>query len=185
MLDASNRKLLIRLARQSLQHGTDTSNPLSVNASDYATELQEHRATFVTLKSLEKLRGCIGTLEATRPLVDDVAYNAFAAGFRDPRFPALTDSELPGLTISVSILQPAVKMQFKNEADLIQQLEPGKDGLIMGYQRKRGTFLPAVWEDLSDPVEFIQHLKMKAGLTPTFWSDDIWVQRYTTESFSD
>lgn len=185
MLTEDNRTLLLQVARQSLQKGIETRNPLLVDALDYDDELRQKRATFVTLKSEQRLRGCIGLLEARRPLVEDVAYNAFAAGFRDSRFAPLEKIEIAELEISISVLQPSTAMQFENEADLIRQLVPGRDGLILGYQQRRGTFLPAVWEDLRDPAKFLTHLKTKAGLAPDFWADDLWVHRYTTESFSD
>jgi AmmeMemoRadiSam system protein A len=146
--------------------------------------LVDDRASFVTLNQSGNLRGCIGTLEAHQPLILDVSYNAYSAAFRDPRFPRITSSELPQLAIHISVLTPAIPMTFKSEADLIEQLQPGVDGLILTRGFQRGTFLPSVWESLPDARQFLQQLKRKAGLPVDFWSDDIQIERYSTISIS-
>jgi len=117
--------------------------------------------------------------------VQDVAHNAYAAAFSDPRFPPLAalELELEGLDLHISILSPPEPMQFVSEGDLLNQLRPGEDGLILRAGVRRGTFLPSVWESLPQPQAFLQHLKMKAGLAPDFWSDEVRVERYTTEAF--
>jgi len=150
---------------------------------DYSPALQQERATFVTLNINSELRGCIGTLEAHEPLVIDVANNARSAAFHDPRFEPLTQAEFERLQIHISILGIPEPMEFNSEQNLIEQLQPGIDGLILSAAGRRGTFLPSVWESLKTSEEFFKHLKLKAGLPPTFWSDDIKVERYTTESF--
>ena len=179
----SQRKQLIKLARDSIAWGLDHARPLDVSVREYDEELQRKAACFVTLHKNGELRGCIGSLEAHRPLVEDVSENAFAAAFRDPRFFALQDDEFDQLSLSISVLTPAQPMQFSSEQDLIAQLRPGVDGLILQEGYHRGTFLPSVWEQLPDPHQFLQHLKMKAGLSPDHWSDQIEVSRYQTESF--
>ncbi|HEX22747.1 MAG TPA: AmmeMemoRadiSam system protein A [Chromatiales bacterium] len=175
--------LLHKVARASIEHGIETGRPLTVDIARYPHPLREPRATFVTLNEHGQLRGCIGSLEAVRPLVEDVAHNAYAAAFSDPRFPPLQASELADLDVHISVLSPATPMQFHSEEDLIRQLRPGVDGLILEDGYHRGTFLPAVWESLPDPHDFLQHLKLKAGLPADYWSDTIRVSRYTTESF--
>ncbi len=177
------RILLHRVAREAIEHGLETGRPLRVDTQRYPAPLREPRATFVTLKRDGQLRGCIGTLEAIRPLVDDVAHNAYAAAFGDPRFPPLQSAELDGLEIHISVLSPATPMQFDSEQDLLRQLRPGVDGLVLEDGYHRGTFLPAVWESLPEPRAFLQHLKLKAGLPADYWSDTIRVSRYTTETF--
>jgi AmmeMemoRadiSam system protein A len=117
-------------------------------------------------------------------VVTDVAENAFAAAFRDPRFPPLTQAELQGLEIHLSILTPAQPLEFSSEDELIAQLRPGVDGLILEDEGQRGTFLPSVWESLSEPASFLRNLKIKAGLSADHWSPSLQVERYTTESFS-
>jgi AmmeMemoRadiSam system protein A len=143
------------------------------------------RSSFVTLKISNVLRGCIGTLEAVRPLVEDVSENAFAAAFRDPRFSPVTEAELHTLQIDISVLSSPQPMRFDSEADLIAQLRPGFDGLILEEGRRRGTFLPTVWESLPEPKEFLRQLKLKAGLHPNHWSQEMKAYRYYTEVIND
>lgn len=183
--DPAQRRALLTLARQSITHGLDLGCPLPVVPSDYPAGLTAQRAVFVTLRIQGALRGCIGHLEATRSLVLDVAENAFAAAFRDPRFGPLTHPELPRLVIEVSVLTPAQALVFTSEEALLGMIEPGLDGLIFEDGAARGTFLPTVWEDLPDPRDFLRRLKQKAGLPPDHWSDRVRIRRYRTESFSE
>ncbi len=173
---------LLELARESIQHGLTEQGPLEPAINDYPQELREPGAAFVTLRIHGQLRGCIGSLEAHRPLVEDVADNAYAAAFRDPRFPQLTEREMPELDISISILSKPEPMSFESEQDLVAQLQPGIDGLILQSAGRRGTYLPSVWESLPQPAEFFNSLKTKAGLPSDHWADDVKVWRYHTES---
>lgn len=180
-----DRATLLDLARRSIVNGLERGAPLAVDPEDYPEPLRMERAAFVTLHLDGELRGCIGHLEAVQPLVCDVAENAYAAAFRDPRFPPLARRELAGLTIDVSVLSPPEPMTFSSEADLLGQIRPGIDGLILTEGRARGTFLPSVWESLPAPRDFVDHLKRKAGLPADHWSERIQVARYATESFGD
>ena len=182
-LPEQTRKLLLQLVHDSIAYGLTHGTPLPVRLEDYAEVLRESRATFVTLHIAGQLRGCIGMLEAIRPLVEDVAHNAYAAAFSDPRFPPVGKVELDRLEIEISILSPAVPLEFRSEEDLVGQLRPGVDGLILEDGFHRGTFLPTVWESLPEPREFLRQLKRKAGLSVDYWSPGIRVGRYTTESF--
>ncbi len=184
-LAAAQRATLIEVARRSIEHGLSTGRPLVVTPSEYHRDLKAVRASFVTLQMHGQLRGCIGHLEAVQPLVVDVAENAFAAAFRDPRFAPLSASEWPGVDIHLSILTPPEPMYFLGEADLLSQLRPGEDGLILQDGPNRGTFLPSVWESLPEPSDFLVHLKHKAGLAANHWSDRVEVYRYHTESFGE
>lgn len=182
-LDAASRVTLLRVARESIGHGLRHGGPLDTAADHYPPALRAPRACFVTLETGGELRGCIGTLEARRPLVEDVAGNAFSAAFRDPRFPPLHADELERLDIHISVLSPSQPIAFDSEDDLIAQLRPGADGLILSAPGHRGTFLPSVWESLPQPEEFLRQLKRKAGLPANYWSQDIEVERYTAETF--
>jgi AmmeMemoRadiSam system protein A len=122
-------------------------------------------------------------LEACRPLAEDVAENARAAAFEDPRFPPLTLPELAKLEIHISILSPSEEMVFSSESDLLRQIRPGVDGLILQEGFRRGTFLPSVWAELPEKELFLTHLKLKAGLPADYWSDTLRVFRYTTDCF--
>ncbi len=175
--------MLRDLAYASIKHGLDTGKALEINSKDYPGELQTIRATFVTLHRSRELRGCIGILKPVRPLAEDVAYNAWAAAFTDIRFLPLNAGELDDLDIHISILGTPEEMDFTSEDDLVKQIIPGTDGLILEEGINRGTFLPSVWEALSDSHAFLNHLKQKAGLPADYWSDTIKVQRYTVEEF--
>jgi AmmeMemoRadiSam system protein A len=180
-LSKAHQKQMLELAKSSIQHGLRTGKPLKVNLADFPPELTIERATFVTLLIHHQLRGCIGMLEAVRPLIEDITENAYSAAFKDPRFPLLEDSELNYLKIHLSILTPAEPVLFASEQDLLTQLQPGIDGLILEDGYRRGTFLPSVWESLPEAEQFLRHLKQKAGLAPDYWSDNIRVYRYRTE----
>ena len=179
----SVRAILLDTAWQSIRHGLAKGNPLQVEPDRFETSLSEPGASFVTLHIGEQLRGCIGSLQARRPLVCDVAENAFAAAFRDPRFPPLKAAELKSISLDISVLGRAERMVFDSERDLLMQIRPELDGLILSDGHYRGTFLPRVWKSLPDASQFLQHLKLKAGLPVDHWSDTLEVWRYTTESF--
>jgi AmmeMemoRadiSam system protein A len=147
--------------------------------------LAQPGATFVTLTQRGELRGCIGSLEPYRTLALDVAENAVAAAFRDPRFPPLTKDELARTRIEVSLLDAAQAIDFSDEADAIARLRPGIDGLILTHGTRRATFLPQVWEALPDPQRFLAQLKLKAGLPADFWDDAISLSRYGVQKWKE
>ncbi|BBP01613.1 AmmeMemoRadiSam system protein A [Sulfuriferula nivalis] len=152
---------------------------------EHADWLQEQGACFVTLTQHGELRGCIGTLEAHRSLLADVKANAQAAAFHDPRFNPLAQTELDSIEIEVSLLSAMQAMQFSSEADALAQLQPGIDGVVFEFGNYRSTFLPQVWEQLPEPVEFMAHLKHKAGLNPKFWDKNVKLYRYTVSKWSE
>ena len=184
-LNAQDKQVLMDIAQQSIQHGLLHATPLKVDASRYNHTLQTQCATFVTLELDHQLRGCIGTLNAYQPLIKDVAEHAFAAAFKDPRFLALNTSEAAKIDIHISVLTPATAMQCHSEDDLLQQLQVGVDGLILKEGSHQATFLPSVWETLPKARDFVQHLKIKAGLNKNYWSQDIQWQRYHTLPIPD
>ncbi|MRR51753.1 MAG: AmmeMemoRadiSam system protein A, partial [Rhodocyclaceae bacterium] len=141
-------------------------------------DLDKPGATFVTLTQHGQLRGCIGSLEAWRPLDRDVRENARAAAFRDPRFAPLATAEFDLTRVEVSLLTPATPMNFADEADALAQLRPDVDGVIFECSGRRSTFLPQVWEQLRTPALFMAHLKQKAGLSGDFWSPAVKLSRY-------
>jgi AmmeMemoRadiSam system protein B/AmmeMemoRadiSam system protein A len=126
--------------------------------------LRQAGASFVTLTRDGALRGCIGSLQAQRPLGTDVAENAIAAAFRDPRFPAMTTSDWPGVRVEVSLLSAAKPLRFADEEDLLAQLRPREDGIIVEHEGRHATYLPQVWETISDKRQFLRELARKAGL---------------------
>ncbi len=175
-----HRKTLIHVARSSITYGVRHGQAQEIAPEDFALSLRRKAATFVTLHHQGALRGCIGRLEAIRPLVVDVAMNAYAAAFQDPRFSPLSKEELPLITISISILSEPEPIHVNSEAELLKTLRPGIDGLIIEKGSQRGTFLPSVWEELPTPEEFLHHLKKKAGIHAGDSTTNIRYSRYTT-----
>ena len=141
-------------------------------------QLAERGATFVTLTLDGELRGCIGSLNAHRPLGQDVRDNAVAAALRDPRFPPLTAAEFAEVRVEVSLLTEPDFIEFRDEADALAQLVPGRDGVIFFNGCQRATFLPQVWEQLPERRLFMAALKQKAGLPPDFWGPNVMIARY-------
>lgn len=148
-------------------------------------DLAKPAATFVTLTQKGLLRGCIGSLEARRPLATDVAENALAAAFSDPRFPPLRRAELEQTRVEVSLLDTPQPLHFTDEEDALRQLCPGLDGLILKCGQHRATFLPQVWESLASPQLFLEHLKLKAGLPTDFWSPALTLARYGVQKWKE
>lgn len=157
----------------------------SLSAAVDAPWLQEPGATFITLTQDGALRGCIGSLEAHRPLLEDVQSNAVSAAFRDPRFPPLQAVELRYTRVEVSLLSPSEPLLFESEQHALAQLRPEIDGIIFEYGRYRSTFLPQVWEQLPDPQTFMAHLKHKAGLAPNFWATGVKLARYSVSKWKE
>lgn len=175
---------LLHVAAASIHHGLVAGAPLPISTTEHATALQQEGASFVTLYHLGELRGCVGSSRAHRPLVADVAANAFAAAFRDSRFSALKRTEVDELSLSVTLLSDPVAMTFDDEADLLAQLRPGKDGLIIESDGKRALFLPQVWSSLPQPTRFLGQLKQKAGLRADHWRSDFTAERFEAVSIS-
>lgn len=147
--------------------------------------LQQPGATFVSLTRHGLLRGCIGSLQARRRLIDDVKGNAVAAALHDPRFAPLALPELDTMRIGVSLLSPMLPMAVRDEADALAQLQVGRDGLVFECHGRRSTFLPQVWEQLNTPRDFLGQLKAKAGFAPDFWAAEIRLQRYTVAKWEE
>jgi len=172
---------LLTIARQAIQRSLGQSS----SSLPDAPWLHEPGATFVTLTQRGDLRGCIGSLQAHRPLLEDVQTNAVAAASQDPRFTPLTVAELGHTRVEVSLLSPSEPLVFTSEQEALALLRPNVDGVIFEYGYYRSTFLPQVWEQLPDPEIFLAHLKNKAGLSPQFWSDQVRLSRYTVEKWKE
>ncbi len=177
----ADAQLLLDVARDSIAHGVRFGRPLSVEPERYPPALRELRASFVTLHRAGELRGCTGSLEATDPLVEGVARGAFRSAFRDPRFPPLEEAELVELTLCISILGPLEPVRAASQAELLERLRPGVDGLVLRQGSAVGTFLPSVWKSLPEPARFLAELMHKAGLPRDHWSSQLQFQRYTVE----
>lgn len=142
-------------------------------------------ATFVTLFYRDELRGCIGSLRATRELGLDVRENAVAAAFRDPRFAPLSAAEFPATWVEVSLLSAAENLRFETEGELRARLRPGVDGVTLELDDRRATFLPQVWDALPEPSDFLVALKHKAGFSADFWSPWLNVALYQVTKWKE
>lgn len=178
------RQQLLQLARNAIAHRLAGKDDLQIDLNLYPDELKKQLASFVTLNLHGRLRGCIGSLAAHRQLVVDIAHNAQAAAFQDPRFSAVTSAEFRHLDIHISVLSEPQEMAIASREELLQQIRPAVDGLIIEENGARATYLPSVWEQISDAAVFIRELRAKAGLDPDSWSEATKVFRYTTEEFS-
>ena len=181
VLEHHDLEELVGIAVNSIRHGLRKGSPLIRDADTVSKILRRSAASFVTLKQGESLRGCIGSLERRRSLAHDVAENAFAAAFRDPRFPPLADAELELTAAEVSVLSTPINFDFGDEPDLLAQLRPGTDGLIIEHDGHKATYLPSVWEMLPEPRSFIEQLRLKAGIEPHVPIADVKIRRYTAQ----
>ena len=148
--------------------------------SNYDCVFEEYGASFVTLELDGILRGCIGSIIAHKPLIKDLLHNAHAAAFSDPRFPALTLNEYNRITIGVSLLSKPERIEFETEEELLEELTPAVDGLIIRDGNFQSVFLPDVWEQLPDKQEFIEQLKLKAGLPKDYFSESLEAFKFNT-----
>jgi uncharacterized protein len=175
-------KVLIPIARASIFSAL--GRPHDATNEDLP-RLHEKGASFVTLMQNQQLRGCIGTLEAHRPLLIDVKANAQAAAFCDYRFSPLTVHELDATEIEISLLSAMQPLTFSDEKEALAQLQPGVDGVVFEFGSHRSTFLPQVWEQLPDIDVFMARLKHKAGLQPEFWDKEIKLYRYSVNKWKE
>jgi AmmeMemoRadiSam system protein A len=175
LLTKEEGAFLLKVARGSIEHFLKTGKKLELKPSDMprSGRLVDDGACFVTLyKGKGKaLRGCIGTLEANRPLVFDVIDNSLNSAFSDPRFPSVKQDELADIAIEISVLTTPKKLEAKDSKELLEKLVPRKHGLILQKGWARATFLPIVWDELKGKEDFLSHLCMKAGLGPDEWKD--------------
>ena len=179
--DADKGATLLKLARSEIASKLGYEVPFTKQEH----WLTEPGASFVTLTLQGALRGCIGTLEAYRPLGLDVRENAVAAAFRDPRFKPLTLAEFDEIRVEVSLLSTSEPLTVVSEAEALATLRPNVDGVVFEYGHYRSTFLPQVWEQFPEPAEFLAHLKRKAGLPVDFWAEQVRLSRYTVSKWKE
>jgi len=182
VFDDTHGKALVGLARRAIGTALGFDLPPEGPPESWLREL---RASFVTLELEGRLRGCIGTLEARRPLGEDIIANARAAALQDPRFAPLSREEFERIEIEVSLLSAPKRIVFEDHVDLIGQLKPGEDGIILDSDGRRATFLPQVWENLPDAEQFIAQLKQKAGIPAALSTARCKVLRYAALKWSE
>jgi AmmeMemoRadiSam system protein B/AmmeMemoRadiSam system protein A len=179
-LKSGEESILINLAHESIKYGLKNNQPGHVVLNKLPPIFHYRCASFVTLNKNKELRGCIGSLEVKFPVAEDVVRNAYASAFQDPRFRPLQERELSEIRIEISLLSPLMLIDFKTEEDLILQLRPGIDGVLISENQYRGVFLPLVWEKIPDRMLFWQALKQKAHMPLNYWSNNVRAWRFTT-----
>lgn len=185
ILDKNDKKSMIRLARSVIRSELFESAEIE-RPEEISDCLREERGSFVTLHMNNMLRGCIGTIEPVRPLIEDIEVNALNAAFKDPRFSPLTKNELSKIDIEISVLTKPTVLPFKDPKELIKKLKPGIHGVIISQGWRSATFLPQVWEQLADKKTFLEHLCQKGGMGKACWKDrDTIIKIYTVECFSE
>jgi len=162
---------LLNIARETIQSFLNTGSQIQIDPSRLPLSLVEKGASFVTLTKSGALRGCIGSLQAFQPLYLDVQERAIQAATQDFRFHPVTAPELENLVIEISVLTPSQALEYTDPEDLIRKLRPGIDGVTIGFDGSRATFLPQVWEELSDPKSFLGHLCQKMGYNSNLWKE--------------
>lgn len=183
LLNKEDQATLLDVARKVIRHGVVFHAQDEVNAADFVPSLQEYQSSFVTLRKHAQLRGCMGNLHANRPLVVDVAQNAFAAAFEDPRFPALDGSEMDDLELHLSVLTPLDELFVHSLPGLQEEIQPGRDGVYLEEGKRKATLLPSVWASLKDPESFTSELLKKGGWPRHYWSPRMRAYRYRTQEF--
>lgn len=179
-LSTDEADVLLRVADAAIVAGLHGRRPAPVDTASLPDALRAPRGVFVTLHVDGELNGCIGSIEGTEPLARAAARHAWAAAFADPRLPPLTRADYPRTSIEVSVLSPLTPVPATSRASLAAQLRPHADGLVLGDGHRRAVFLPAVWETLPDPDEFVDRLLRKGGFGPG-WSPSLRAERFTAE----
>lgn len=174
------KKDLLRIARTALEEAVLHGRVFEPSRDDYPDPLFDKGASFVTLEKDGALRGCIGSLLPRRATALDVAENAGNAALKDGRFAPVAVDELGKISLSVSLLTGFEAIDYENEEDLLTRVRAGVDGLVIRDGSRQGLFLPSVWKQLPDKREFLNNLKLKAGMSPSYWSNAIKVYRFRT-----
>ncbi|MDP3663798.1 MAG: AmmeMemoRadiSam system protein A [Nitrosomonas sp.] len=178
-------KILLQIARTAISRALRVFNVPATEVDENMAWLFRPGATFVTLTQWGELRGCIGSLQACDPLIEDVSNNAVSAALYDPRFSPLAADDLDTVSLEVSLLSELQPLGFTSEADALAQLRPDIDGIVFEYGPYRSTFLPQVWESLPQPQQFLARLKSKARLSEDFWAEDVKLSRYTVSKWCE
>jgi uncharacterized protein len=168
-LTDSEKQILLQRAREAMEYGVTGRTLPILDQNLLSPNLIEYGSSFVTLTLHSELRGCIGSLEAHQPLVEDVREHAIAAALQDPRFPPVQPAELDSIHLEISRLTAPQPLEYSSANELIKKLRPYVDGVILQNGRRRATFLPQVWEKISDPGQFLERLCQKMGMDARAW----------------
>ncbi len=172
-------KTIINIAARTIKYSTSSYKQPNIDIASFSPQLQINRATFITIKKDGNLRGCMGTIHPTEPFILNIVKNTYKAALKDPRFPPLRGNELSNIEITISLLSPLQKLSIKDEQDLLMQIKPNVDGLLIKDGIKQSVFLPQVWHEIPNKLDFIACLKQKAGLRSNHWSLNFQVWKFT------
>lgn len=185
-LTNDEHKILLQLTREALSQGVRGHTLQPLDQEGLPPRLIQPGATFVTLTKKGELRGCIGSLEASRPLAEDVRVHAVAAALEDYRFPSVHPDEISYILIEISRLTTPQLIDSRDERDLLSQIRPGLDGVILKRGVRRATFLPQVWEKVPDVEDFLGMLCRKMGAPTDYWRrKDVQIFTYQVEKFQE
>jgi AmmeMemoRadiSam system protein A len=173
---------LLTIARNSLTAAVN-KQPLP-HPGDLSELFSDHRGCFVTLTKANQLRGCIGYIEPVKPLYQAIIENARNAALYDHRFSPVNADEIESLSIEISVLSKPISLLFKTPEELLKLLRPGIDGVILTNGSYQSTFLPQVWEQLPDKIQFLEHLSIKGGMPKDGWKTSA-VKIYSVEHFQE
>ena len=168
-LSEIDKKKLLRIAREAITRAVRNEQLIRIELQEHSQLLRDPGASFVTLTIREKLRGCIGTLEANQPLILDVQEHAVAAAMEDYRFPVVREEELQLINIEISRLTPVQLVDYSTPDNLVSKIRVNVDGVLIKASGRRATFLPQVWEKVPDPEQFLSQLCVKMGAPPDLW----------------
>jgi AmmeMemoRadiSam system protein A len=182
-LGSGDVDLLLDIAERAIVAGLHNVRPTVPALHQLPHALRRPAGTFVTLNVRGELNGCIGSIESDEPLGVSVGRHAWSAAFTDPRLPALRWGDYEHLDIEISILSPLAPIAAPSRDELLDQLEPGVDGLLIAAGSRRAVFLPSVWEQLPSAATFLDHLVRKAGLPLDWWPDDLRALTFTADKF--
>ncbi len=173
---------LLEVARHAIKYGLSYHNPPFLELEKYPDSIKQEAASFVTLRESNVMRGCVGSVDAHLPLVQDVANHAFAAAFKDSRFASINHIEEPVVHIAISVISDLVRINVDSEEQLVDLIEPLKCGVVLSLGGKKATFLPEVWNDVDGGQEFVIRLKQSLNLPATFWSKDLTIDCYQVQT---
>ena len=184
-LSGDDASRLLAIGRATIERGPEAGRHFEPLDEDLDGPLGERCGSFVTLTLHDELRGCVGSLEAARPLAECVAIAAYDAAFNDTRFPPLSPGEARDTHIEIAVLSRLTLLDVASRPELLSVLRPRQDGLLLEESGRRATFLPKVWDKIPDPDAFVSQLLAKSGLRPDYWSDALRCYRYTTATIAE
>lgn len=185
-LNKAEQEILLKIAREALEKSVQGKPLPHVKLDALPPSLQQDGASFVTLSKSGRLRGCIGALQAYQPLAIDVQEHAVAAALQDFRFPNVKPAELNQIEIEISVLSPRYPLRYEDPQDLVNQIRPNIDGVVLQDGLRKATFLPQVWEKLPDPELFLSHLCVKMGAPGDLWRNKpLQVYTYQVQEFHE